>query len=69
MIPLLKKETLHVDELKNYRSVSNISFISKLIEKVAIRKLVDHLSDNGLEEYQSAYKAKDSMETTLFLTR
>ena len=68
VIPLLKKETLRVDELENYRSVSNISFISKLIEKVAVRRPVDHLSDNGLEEpYLSAYKAKHNTETTLLI--
>ena len=33
--PLLKKPILDKDELKNYRPVSNLHFISKIIEKLA----------------------------------
>jgi len=32
--PLLKKNGLDAGELKNYRPVSNLPFISKLLEKV-----------------------------------
>ena len=32
--PLLKKPGLDIDVLKNFRPVSNLSFISKVIEKV-----------------------------------
>ena len=46
--------------------MSDISFISKIIENMAVRMLVHHLNNNGLEEqYQSAYKAKHSTETAL----
>ena len=66
VIPVLKKETLDVNVLSNYRPVSNISFISKLIEKVVVRRLTFHLNSNGLEDQlQSAYKAGHSTETTL----
>ena len=66
VIPVLKKETLDVNVLSNYRPVSNISFISKLIEKVVVRRLTFHLKSNGLEDQlQSASKAGHSTETTL----
>ena len=32
--PLLKKQGLDADDLKNYRPVSNLQFISKVLEKV-----------------------------------
>ena len=66
VIPVLKKETLDVNVLSNYRPVSNIPFISKLIEKVVVRRLTFHLNSNGLEDQlQSAYKAGHSTETIL----
>ena len=52
--------------MNNYRPISNIPFISKLLEKVAVSRLVEHLSKNNLtEEYQSAYRADHSTETAL----
>ena len=58
VIPVLKNETLDVNVLSNYRPVSNISFISKLVEKVVVRRLTFHLNSNGFEDQlQSAYKA------------
>ena len=37
--PLIKKSSLPPDELKNYRPVSGLSFISKLVERVTRPKL------------------------------
>ena len=52
--------------LKNYRPVSNIAFIGKVLQKVAVHRLTEHLTMNGLhKEYQSAYKTRHSTETTL----
>ena len=63
--PLLKKPTL-ATELGNYRPVSNLSFISKLIEECVIRQLSVHIVSNGLGEIlQSAYKPNHSTETAL----
>ena len=46
--------------------MSNIAFVGKVLEKVAVRRLLDHLTLNGLhEEYQSAYKMLHSTETAL----
>ena len=53
-------------DLLNYRPVSNIAFVAKVLEKFAVRRLLDHLTLNGLhEEYQSAYKMLHSTETAL----
>jgi len=35
MTPLLKKSSSDVHDLKNYRPVSNLSFVSKLVERAA----------------------------------
>ena len=64
--PLLKKDNLDRNTMNNYRPISNISFISELLEKVAVSRLVEHLSKNNMtEEYQSTYRADDSTETAL----
>ena len=52
--------------LKNYRPVSNLSFISKLIEKVVAKQLNEFMSHEGLLNVnQSAYKSSHSTETAL----
>ena len=64
--PLLKSPKLNPNELKNYRPVSNLSYISKLLERVVARRLNNHMITNGLHEpLQSAYKAGHSTETAL----
>ena len=64
--PLIKKPTLDCEALKNYRPISNLPFLSKLIEKVIAERLVSHMQDNGMvEKFQSAYKANHSTETAL----
>lgn len=42
--PLLKKPTLDARYLKNYRPVSNLSFLSKLKERIVAAQLMDHLA-------------------------
>ena len=64
--PLIKKACLPVEDLKNYHLVSGLSFISKLVERVVAKQLVDHIHGHGLDNsYQSAYKSGHSMETAL----
>ena len=59
-----------VDDLKNYRPVSGLSFISKLVERVVAKQLRDHLHAHDLENsYQSAYKAGHSTETALLFIK
>ena len=64
--PLLKKANLDKDVLKNYCPISNIPFLSKVLEKVAAKQIYQHLEQNGMsEKLQSAYKPLHSTETAL----
>ena len=66
IIPLLKDESSDPNVLKNYRPVSNLTFIGKLIERVVLKRLEDHLSRNNLNcSEQFAYKKNHSTETLL----
>jgi len=62
--PLLKKPTLDKDQLSNYHPISNLSHISKIIERVVKSRLVDQLTSNKLlNPHQSAYCKHHSTET------
>ena len=64
--PLLKKLNLDPNIFKNYRPVSNLPFLSKVLERVVLSQTNEHLSKNKLIHYlQSAYKAKHSTESAL----
>jgi hypothetical protein len=64
--PLLKKAGLDVEDLKNYRPVSNLPWLSKLIERVVSKRICDFQEKNNLQEnFQSAYKKCHSTETAL----
>lgn len=52
--------------MKNYRPVSNLPYVSKILEKVVDACLESHLSLNNLhEEHQSAYRKFHSTQTAL----
>jgi len=54
--PLLKKGGLDTSQMKNYRPVSNLSFLSKSLERVVQRRLQEFLDSNNLmPEKQSVY--------------
>ena len=64
--PLLKKAGLDPENLKNYRPVSNLTYLSKLLERVVASRLEHHLSTNHLyNKMQSAYRKSHSTETAL----
>ena len=64
--PLLKKPSLNPEDLKNFRPVSNLHFLSKVVEKAVAAQLSKHLQENALHEpCQSAYRASHSTETAL----
>jgi len=64
--PLLKKANLNSDVFSNYRPVSNLPFISKVIERTISTRLLSHMNENHLmDEMQSAYKVGHSTETAL----
>ena len=63
--PLLKKVGLDLLK-KNFRPVSNLSFLSKLIEKAALSQFLDHCDRYELlPDYQSAYRKGYSCETSV----
>ena len=64
--PLLKKASFDPEVLKNYRPVSNLAFLSKVLEKVVASQLTAHIEGNHLQTpFQSAYRASHSVETAL----
>ena len=64
--PLLKKLSLDCEILKNYRPGSNLSFLSKVIEKVVASRFVDHMTTNNLmDPMKSAYRKGHSTEAAL----
>ena len=63
--PLLKKAGLDLI-CKNYRPVSNLSFLSKVLKKCALLQFNNHCTANNLlPDYQSAYSEHLSCETAL----
>ena len=66
VLPHLKKANLDKEELGSYRPISNLSFLSKLTERIVKTRLTNHLSSNGLlNAFQSAYTKFHSTESTL----
>ena len=66
VIHLIKKPDVDRELLKKYRPVSNLSFLSKVIEKVIYIRILGHILDNNIvDSFQSAYRAGHSCETAL----
>ena len=64
--PLLKKKGFDIIP-SNFRRVSNLTYISKIIEKAAAGFFNAHMEREVLlpQSYQSAYRANHSTETLL----
>ena len=66
IIPLLKNAGLDRNILKNYQPVSNLSDISKLIEKAVARQINENIAHKGISnENQSASRVFHSAKTAL----
>jgi hypothetical protein len=64
--PIPKKPKLDGEILENYRLITNLSFVSKLIERVVSSQSDEHLALYDLiSPSQSAYRAGHSTETNL----
>jgi len=64
--PLLKNAGLDNTDVKNYRPFSNLTVISKLLERVILRRLLEHLKVNDLlPSVQSTYRKCHSTETAI----
>jgi len=64
--PLLKKPGLDREVLSNYRPITNLSFISKVLERIVANQLDNPFSDHDiLSPSQPVYRAYHSTETAL----
>lgn len=62
--PLLKKSNTNPNSFNNYQPVSNLSFLSKIREKLVVIQLNDFLNKIGiLEKYQFGLRMILSTET------
>ena len=66
VLPLLKKAGLDSSSPVNYRPISNLSTISKILERLVLTRLRPHLfGSSNFSQYQSAYRTGHSTETAL----
>jgi len=64
--PRLKKPSLDASDLNSYRPISNLSFLSKLMERVVANRYTAHAENNSLfPDRQSAYRRYHSTETVV----
>ena len=63
---ILKKHNLDSSILSNYRPVSQLSSISKTIERIVAHQFIDYIISNSIVDcFQSAYLLNHSTETSL----
>src|SRR5664279_3496894 len=66
VFPRLKKSTLDADDVNSYRPISNLSFASKLVERVVASRFTAHAEHNKLFPLrQSAYRRHHSTESAV----
>uniref|UniRef100_A0A669CP39 Reverse transcriptase domain-containing protein n=1 Tax=Oreochromis niloticus TaxID=8128 RepID=A0A669CP39_ORENI len=64
--PVIKKASLDHNTLANYRPISKLPFLSKILEKIVLQQLQTYLERNGLyEKFQSGFRQRHSTETAL----
>jgi len=62
----LKKPGADQTDVNNYRPISNLTFMSKIVERLVCQQLVSFLEENKLlPNLQSAYRKHHSTETVL----
>ena len=64
--PSLKKPNIDADDVSNYRPISNLTTLSKIIEKCVHKQLVTYIDNHGLfAKFQSGYRKAHSCETAI----
>ena len=67
--PLLKKPDLDTSNLSNFRPISNLNNISKILERLFLMRIKKHITScPNFSPYQSAYREGYSTETALVST-
>jgi hypothetical protein len=65
---LLKKNGLHASDPANYRPISNLNTISKIIERLCLARLTPHVAATGhFNPLQSAHRKHHSTDETALL--
>ena len=69
VIPIPKNQSINKSTFSNYRPISNLSFISKTIERIIAKQLRTYINNNNiLHKLQSDYTTDKSTETSLLHT-
>ena len=64
--PALKKPSLDPSDMKNYRPISNLSFMSKVVDRIVVRQLSEYFAANSrLPKFQSGFRRHHSTESAL----
>jgi len=64
--PVVIKANLDVTDASSYRSLSNLSVLSKVFERFVVRQLMNYLtSENLLPTLQSGFRTGHSTETAV----
>ena len=66
MTPIVKKSGLDATDVSSYRPISNLSVLSKLLERLVLRQLMKYLtSADLLPPFQSGFRPGYSTETAV----
>ena len=66
VVPLLKKSRLNTNEFKSFRTITNLTTLSKLLERLTLARLKPHVeTPPNYSPLQSAYRAAHSTEISL----
>ena len=64
--PILKKPALDPDTISNFRPISNLPFLSKILERVVAAQIKTHLRSHELyKPFQSGFRPQHSTKTAL----
>jgi Reverse transcriptase (RNA-dependent DNA polymerase) len=64
--PRLKKSGMDEADVRSYRPISNLTFMSKIVERLVCRQLVAFFQQHSLlPAHQSAYRRQHSTETAV----
>ena len=64
--PVIKDKLKDSEDFKNYRAITNLPFLSKILEQVLYLQLNNHIESNGMHcNFQSAYRKDHSCETSM----